>query len=455
MPSSLYPSVRASWHAPTEGAVLVLAVLGLGASFGTMLSFITASKAQIGADPFYYAEIVKGPLYYILHAAEILLLLSAGVLALSCTNRREMANGFLGHFVLFLAAGGLMAVKGYTLEDLFSQKLVDATGPFMCLISVVLFVAVRRSNWPVIDKAFLVTAAVLSTVTLYEIAGLGTTSRVEAVRCMLPVVNALFWPASWTALRPYPRSSGVRYMRFAPAAVYGLGSLFTEMRLNFVMLFALLFLCAYADRQRGRWQAPAWLAALGMTAWLLLFSLVFLAETPAFEKVEGAAEGFYSRLDEDSRSGQLREFFRSVKPQELLFGRGSFATWRWGRGEWNGGTDVGYLNLLFYGGVPLLLSYFAVHMAPSLAALRRKPTGLQLTAGGVVLLWAIRMFSSANPGLTLEYYPILLCVGMCVSRGAREISAERSCADSELVLGGCEFEGRFGFCRPQPTAQRR
>src|SRR5207244_2685326 len=128
--------------------------------------------------------------------------------------------------------------------------------------------------------------------TLSEIAGLGTTSGVAAVRCMLPVVNALFWPASWTALRPYPRSSGVRYMRFAPAAVYGLGSLFTEMRLNFVMLFALLFLCAYADRQRGRWQAPAWLAALGLTAWLLLFSRVFLAETPAFEKVEGAAEGF-------------------------------------------------------------------------------------------------------------------------------------------------------------------
>src|SRR5437899_3076110 len=145
MPSSLYPSVRASWHAPTEGAVLILAVLGLGASFGTMLSFITASKAQIGADPFYYAEIVKGPLYYILHAAEILLLVSAGVLALSCTNRREMANGFLGHLVLSLAAGGLMAGKGYSLEDLFSEAPVEAAGGLVRSVSVPTCVGVRRT----------------------------------------------------------------------------------------------------------------------------------------------------------------------------------------------------------------------------------------------------------------------------------------------------------------------
>ena len=411
-----YNRAPACWHAAAQQGVIILTVLGLCASLGSMLSYIPASKAQIGPDPFYYAEIVKDPIYYAFHAAEILLLVSAGLLALWMSKPREITCGFLWRFALFLAAGGLMAARGYTLEALLSTKLVDATGPFMCVISVLLFVGVRRSNWVVIDKAFLGTAAALSVVTLYEIADLRTASRVEAIRGMLPLVNALLWPAGWVAMRPYPPSTFGRYVRFAPLAVYALGSLFTEMRLNFVMLFLLLGMCSYVDYRRGTPQAKRWLIASAMAVWLVLFWMVFLVDTPAFQKLDAATEGLYARMDEDSRTGQVKEFFEAVRPQELLLGRGSFATWRWGRLEWNGGTDVGYLNLLLYGGVPLLLTYLAVHAAPSLAVLRRRPKGLELTAGVLVLLWTIRMLSTGTPNLGLEYYPVLLCVGACISR---------------------------------------
>src|ERR1700739_2250255 len=141
MPSGPNPYARAVRHAARQRAVLILTVLGLGASFATMLNLITTSKTQIGADPFYYAEIVKGPVYYVLHTAEILFLVLAGVLALCSSKAREIADGFLWRFALFLAAGGLMAARGYTLQDLLSQKLVDSTGPFMCLISVMLFIS--------------------------------------------------------------------------------------------------------------------------------------------------------------------------------------------------------------------------------------------------------------------------------------------------------------------------
>lgn len=415
-----YPRTPAALHAPAQRGVIILTALGLCASFGTMLSYVRASKTQIGADPFYYRDIVKDPIYYALHSAEILLLFSAGLLALWLTNPREITSGFRWRFGLFIAAGALMAARGYTLGALLSTKLVDATGPFLCLISVLIFVGVRRSNWVAIDKAFLVTAAALCVVILYDIAELRTASRVEAIRSTLPEVNALFWPAGWVALKPYPRSTVGRYVRFAPAVVYALGSLFTEMRLNFVMLFMLLSLCSYVEHRNGVPQARRWVVRFGIALWLVMFSMVFLVDTPLFQKLDAASEGFYLRLGDDSRSGQVVEFFQSVEPRELLLGRGSFATWRWSsRGrhaEWKGGTDVGYLNLLLYGGVPLLLTYFAVHAAPSLAVLRSRQKGLKLTAGGLVLLWMIRMASSGTPSLVLEYYPVLICVGACISR---------------------------------------
>jgi hypothetical protein len=419
----------AALHAPAQRAVIILTMLGLCASFGAMLSYVRASKAQIGADPFYYAEIVKSPIYYVLHSAEILLLFSSGLLALWLTNPRRITSGFRWRFSLFIAAGGLMAARGYTLRTLLSTKLVDATGPFLCLISVLIFVGVRRSNWVAIDKAFLLTAAALSVVILYDISELRTASRVEAIRSTLPEVNALFWPAGWAALRPYPRSAVGRYVRFAPTVVYALGSLFTEMRLNFVMLFMLLSLCSYVDHRHGVPQARRWVVGFGIALWLVMFSMVFLVDTPLFQKLDAATEGFYSRLGDDSRSGQVVEFFRSVEPRELLLGRGSFATWWWSsRGshaDWKGGTDIGYLNLLLYGGVPLLLTYLAVHAAPSLAVLRSGQKGLKLTAGGLVLLWTIRMVSSGTPSLVLEYYPVLICVGACISREP-ELNRERS-----------------------------
>ena len=425
-----YKRAPAPWHAPAQQVVIILTVVGLCASFGAMLSYLPASKTQIGADPYYYAEIVKDPIYYVFHTTEILLLVSAGLLALWLTNPREITGGFLWRFALFLAAGGLMAARGYTLDALLSTKLVDATGPFMCLISGLIFVGVRRSNWVVIDKAFLATAAALSVVTLYEIADLHTASRVEAIRSMLPAVNALFCPAAWVAMRPYTRSAFGRCVRFAPMAVYALGSLFTEMRLNLVMLLLLLGMCSYVDHRRGAPQAKRWVMASAMIVWLVMFWTVFLVDMPALQKLDAATAGLYSRLDEDSRTGQVKEFFEAVRPQELLLGRGSFATWRWGRLEWNGGTDVGYLNLLLYGGVPLLVTYLAVHAAPSLAVLRRRPKGLVLTAGVLVLLWTIRMLSTGTPSLELDYYPVLICVGACISREPELGRAKRRCYGS-------------------------
>jgi hypothetical protein len=79
-------------------------------------------------------------------------------------------------------------------------------------------------------------------------------------------------------------------------------------------------------------------------------------------------------------------------------------------------VDVGYISLLFFGGVPLLVTYVVTHVKPCLAILRERRASWQLAAAGVILLWGIHMLSSCYPGTVLDYYPVLFCVGACISR---------------------------------------
>jgi hypothetical protein len=245
-------------------------------------------------------------------------------------------------------------------------------------------------------------------------AGLHTFTRGEAAVTLGTTLNILYWPASWIVLNHYPEPSLGRRLRFIPILIYSLGSLFTQTRLNFVMIFSLLAVYTFLQRKRRMPQAPVWIIGLTLALWAGLFTSVFLRNTRGFERIESVAAAFHSRFDADTRSGQLISFAENVAPHELLLGKGSFGTWNWDGMLW-GGADVGYLSLLFYGGVPLLLTYVAMHLLPCFRVLRRHPTDLQLTAAGLVLLWCVIMFSSAYPGMDLGDYTILFCVGACIS----------------------------------------
>jgi len=197
--------------------------------------------------------------------------------------------------------------------------------------------------------------------------------------------------------------------------IYAFGSFFTQTRLNFVMIFAFLVAHAYLARRRKAPQSGTWIAALTLAVWVCLFTAIFLTNTRAFQKFEDVAAAFNSRIDQDTRTDQIVSF-ASIPPQDLLVGKGSFATWQWGDEDYAGGTDVGYLTLLLYGGVPLLVTYIAAHLTPALTVLRKKASSWQLTSSAVVLLWGVRMFSSSYAGLSCEYYPVLFLVGACISR---------------------------------------
>jgi hypothetical protein len=413
-------ALRPARRTDLERVVLTLVVLGMLASLVTFISYQQAMKYQLKSDELYSSNIVKPQLYYIAHAIEIALLLPAGLLAMILTDWRVIERGYLARFALLLGAVVLMTMRGYSLSDLLSTKLTDISGPCPFLLSMLVFIGARRRNWSLLGPAMVVVAVVFSVLTLVSIAGLRTFTRQEGVASLSLILNVLYWPASWIALKDYPQHSFARRLRFGPTVIYGFGSLFTQTRLLFVMLFALFVVYAYGQRRRKIPQATAWIAGLVLTVWAGLFAAVFLKDTQAFEKVESVVDAFSSRLDEDTRTGQLMSFQKSVKLHELVLGRGSFATWNWGGLEWHGGTDVGYLTLLLYGGVPLLTTYVATHMKPSLAVFRNKRATWQFASAGVVLLWWFHLFSSGYPAVELQYYLILFCTGACISREPSE-----------------------------------
>jgi hypothetical protein len=398
-----------------ERLVLTLMTLGMIASFVVFLSSQQATVTQTNPNELVPRNIIKSQLYYLAHAAEIILLVSAGLIALLSTDFRTVVRGYPVRFLLLLGAALLMMARSYTLSDLLSTKLVDSTGPFPFFISVLVFVGSRRSNWTFLGKVMVLMAVLFSALALLGMAGLQVFTRQEAVISMQNTLNTLYWPASWIVLKHYPEPSLGRRLRFIPVFIYILGSLFTQTRLNFVMVFALFTAYGYLQRRRRVPQASTWIVGLALVAWVGFSTAVLLRDTRAFERIESVADAFASRVDEDTRTGQLVYFFDDVEPHEFLLGRGSFAVWNWGGMPWAGGTDVGYLTLLLYGGVLLLLTYAATHLTPSFTVLRNNAADWQLTAAGVVLLYSIRMFSSEYPGAALGYYPVLFCVGACIS----------------------------------------
>lgn len=410
-------AVAPTRHSTQDRFVLTLVALGMLASLLAFISYQQALKYQLKPDEFYgSSDIVKSQLYYVAHATQIILLISAGLVTALFTDWQAIERGYGLQFSLFVCAVLLMTVRGYSFGEMLSTKITDGWGPVPFFMSLLVFIGARRSYWALLRKAMVALAVFFSAWTLQGVAGLQTFTRQEGVANLGGILNVLYWPASWLVLQEYPQNSISRRLRFVPIAIYGLGSLFTQTRLLFVMLIALFVVYAYVQHRRKIPQATFWIGGIVLAVWAGLFTNVFLKDTRAFQKFESVTDAFSSRLTEDTRTGQVVSFARDVQLHELVLGRGSLATWNWGGLEWHGGTDIGFLTLLFFGGIPLLITYAATHLKPCLTIFRRNQSSWRLANAGVVLLWGIHLFSSGYPHAGIPYYPVLFCVGAIISR---------------------------------------
>jgi len=411
------PAFAAARRAFVRPIISGLVVVGLAASLLATVALQGSRVAQAGTGVWEdVAEAPRPALYYAAHAIRIAALTGAGLLAFAVRGRR-VSSSLAAWFLAFVAAGLLCAFRGMDAGDLLSSRIFGTTGPWLAVLSLLLFASARVDVLPLLGRAFEVLAWTLTGLVAWEAVHLRSYLRPETVAALSSYLNALYFPAAWLVLRPRVAGTGTRYLRWVPVLAYAAGSILVQTRLNLVMLGLLLLADSWISARRtGRpiarvveFAAVA-AAAIALASWLAegtrlarLFEMSFL--------------GLAERIGEDSRTGQLAAFFSDVSATDLLLGRGARATWNWPgmSPRWAGGTDVGYLSLLFFGGVPLLATWCAVHLGPPLRVLRSGDDGARLACAAVVLLWGARMLSSSFPSLALEYEVVLLCVGACAA----------------------------------------
>ena len=78
-----------------ERVILVLTMLGVCASIVALLSTINDIKNQFAPGQLYSTVIYKGTIYHVAHAAEMLFIGSAGLIAMFSTDFRAIERGYL------------------------------------------------------------------------------------------------------------------------------------------------------------------------------------------------------------------------------------------------------------------------------------------------------------------------------------------------------------------------
>lgn len=391
---------------PLDQWIAVLLATILLASMCT-IAFQTAGIQVIAEVDRELVLVEKGPGYYAALSAMLAgIALIVALLFLNANLKRD--KNFLIAYAL-LCAAGLPLLRNFTTAELLSTRIVDVTGPAFCIGSALALAGMRRGVQENFDKIMQLLTVVASIAVAVAWLASNARTRVESTSFIQPFANQLYWGSAWLLLF-VPRYSGrTRRSIVAAGIVMSLAAaVVTQTRLNFVMLL-LLFLCWIWKVRREPKIVRSGLKTFSLC--LVISLLALFANVELTERLVTSYEGFLGRIDEDSRSNQIYSFFQSVPIDALIFGSGARATWNWNGLEWDGGTDVGFLSLLFYGGIPLLLSVVWTVVLPAARAATLNLSPFERTSCYIVGLWTVRMLSSTYPTLSCEYLVILLCAG--------------------------------------------
>jgi hypothetical protein len=376
--------------------------------------FITNEAIRASASKgVLYTDLFEKPrIYYPFHAGQLFAMIAAGLMGLMALRKDIYRLGFYS-FMLLLAAGLYIGLRGYDVSDILSKRIVNPRGPLQCWISVVAFAAVAYQNWKVIGRGLYIVAGLLSVYCAYIILTMGTVNRAIALNNLTTPLNPLYWTGIYV-LFATEGSWLKNCAKWIPIGIYALGGIITQTRLDLIMV-ALAFVAYLFLRAKDSHDISKPIATVVFIGIGLIVVVLTLGNTSLGDLVDFYSTALQNRLTQDSRTAQLVAFFEEVPPSTLVFGRGAEAAWNWDGELWKGGTDVGYLSVLFFGGIPMLVGIFAFMIRPAFSNLIRASHKIDLIAPIIVMLFAVRMFSSEFPSLDVEYYPILLAAGRCWS----------------------------------------
>jgi hypothetical protein len=303
----------------------------------------------------------------------------------------------------------LLAARNLPLQDFLTSAVYSPLAPGCAIASCWLFASADRDSWRTLVRIVSYGSVGISLITLFEVAQLRSVSRGEAYSRLYTYSSVL----EITAIVAFGWFAGTRrtWLGIIPVVALIAATVAMQTRLMVVELVSLLFFYRLFLQRKLSANAVVGLCLGG----LLMLGVVYVAwYTPATLRsvVPASASSFWDRATQDTRSAQFVNFFQKVPPSTFFLGVGIPR-----QGEFNGlgekGIDVGYVNILFIGGVPALVLFFVIHLLPAVRCLAPRFDTLDAASLASVMTYGVRLFSSTVPGVTPGYLILMLLIGRC------------------------------------------
>lgn len=197
-------------------------------------------------------------------------------------------------------------------------------------------------------------------------------------------------------------------------------------------IFFVFFLRSYTFRTKSILQhfcgVCAFIVVLYATVWAIPKMQVYTAKKNYRQDTQ--YNRIISKGFNNSRENLTKDLLRDLSVAETIFGKGALGSYRsavlrsgvHNRFRERLNIEIGYLQVIFKGGV-LMLSFFILITLPAvILGLFRSSNSLTLAASLVVLNRLIEMFVFGLPMASNSYILFWLCVGACLTPTIRNMS---------------------------------
>ncbi|HTB21445.1 MAG TPA: hypothetical protein VK914_01930 [bacterium] len=349
-----------------------------------------------------------------------LLVGSAGLAGWVFNIRKVGAYPRWAMLFLFAWSVALVFVHDFNAEwfqtnALIYGKLAPGT---MVVMGVVCWGADERA-WPTLKKWIIRFAWVATWIFFFGLLKMDGANRSEAYRWVFE--PSLFLGA--TAMLVAAGGMNSRGWRFfggmVPLLAFLISAVVLMDRLQIVIFAVMLYsFLIFRDWMKSR--NVEWVA-LKLAVYSVVFPALAAAAFGAFVFFDqgiigSSAKMLGARVLEDTRSQQFRRFFHDLSPGTVAIGNGHIFQ----SGSFGGGTaagiDCGYLNLLWIGGLPLLVPFLYLMASGVMNGFKARRTE---DAAVISLLAAVAVeyFSSASPSFSAVTVIAFLFLGRALRLG--------------------------------------
>ena len=315
----------------------------------------------------------------------------------------------------------ILATRNLEPRDLLTSSIYSPLAPGCAIASCLLLASLDRDHWRTLIRFIAYGTIGVSILAVLAMANIHSRSRGEAYAHLYTYSSIL----EVTAIVAYGWSakSHRTWLGVIPVLVLIATTIALQTRLMVVEVVCLFgFYRLLSQRTLSIYRV----AAMFLVP-LILMSVAYLVwYSPTIQSiVPDSAVSFWDRRTEDTRSQQFVNFFQKVPTGTFLLGIGIPRP-----GEFTGlgshGIDLGYVNILFIGGIPALAFFLLIHIVPAVRCIRYRFDPVDAACVASVMTFGVRMFSSTIPNFEPAYLLLLLLVGRCIALSDRTTDSSRS-----------------------------